>query len=178
MSDPFTLLYTGLWDMLWSHGDLTRAVADTPSSRIKFVSDDAVDGIDPKFKTWVDQSTEADLPAVTLITTDTSFREYSSSSGISVSKAFSIALYVGTYNLNAHAHPLAWYILQAMDRYEDLLLTEWKGEKFIKSIALIAGQDEIQTSGEQEQVLPRGWVTVWQANALLWFTHSVLRGDN
>lgn len=176
MSDPYTDLYNEIWKTLWAHPDLSALVADTPQSRIKFVDETGQDN--PKFKTWLDQPAEADLPAVVLMTTTTVFHEAGSSSGISVTKGFSIGLHVGTYNLNAHLNPAAWYITQAMDRYTDLIALTWKDYKFVKRLRLGTSDDTIQAQGQMQENLPRGWITVWNANALLWFPHQILRGDN
>ena len=110
-SNPFTLIYEALWDLLESDTDFTDNVR--PANRIKFTSSSR----DPRKKALQD----ADAPYVEIAPSDGNIEFYSTSEAHVFEMQYDIRVFTGDLRVNKKLYPLVWIIIKALSNANDTL---------------------------------------------------------
>ena len=151
ITDPFSQVYTALWDLAEGHGDLTQLVL--LRNRIRYDSSDR----DPEKKTY----TEADTPELALMSTGVSGNLWNTSTTSMCIRRYSWMIITGDMRVNYTLMPVEWALFRAMHGWRTVLpALKWKGNSYVKRLNLLDIQEGILRPNERQDG-PRGWSCVW-----------------
>ena len=171
MSDPFTLVYDGLWDLLEASSSFTALVAE--KNRIKFTTTDGLIRRPDK-----DSLTESDIPEVMIYPGPMRFADHRDSSGQSINRIYSVLVTSGERILDAGGSgkffPVQWEIARALINFDDILDLTYEATKFVHKIEQLPTVEGMDDSTLNRDL--KGWSAVWQADVQMWFTNTILAG--
>lgn len=169
-TDPFTLVYNGIWECLERKDYFTDLVEE--KNRIKLTDQG------PLRRPTKDEITEVDVPEVMLITSTTRYWEMRASGGASINKVYTILLTSGERLLDTGKFfPVQWAVSRAMYDYRDILLNLEYGdpaEKFVQKTEMPSVEEGL--SEEEMNRSLKGWAAIWQCDVTMWFSNTILRG--
>lgn len=166
LSNPFTLVYDGLWTLLEHYPAFVSDVK--VANRLKYNS---ATNRDP-----LKQTVEvADLPEVALIcsgTHDAKMRANSSSS--KCIRQYQWIINTGDFRLNEILHQIEWDIYVGMQDWDKILTAlQWANKSFVKRVDF-TDVSEGQSDPSRNRSI-RGWTAIWGCEVEMWFTTSDLK---
>lgn len=155
-SDPFSLVYTALYDMAVACEPLADMVK--LGNRIRFDGDTP----DPAKR---DAVQDADLPELVLVPETGSVNLHGNSSSSRFVRQYAFMISTGTNKLNELLNPLEWALCCGLARWRsaitDLRWPEGSGEtSFVKRVDVISATQG-QSDPERNRNI-RGWSAVWR----------------
>ena len=170
MSDPFTIVHDGIWDLLEAKTTFTSLVDE--NNRIKYTTTSSGKKLRRPDK---DSLTELDVPEVMVYPGPTRFWERRACSGATINKVYSILVTSGDRILDqGKLFPVQWAITRALWTFDSLLSLTYSGETFVQKLEVLPTVEGLDNS-ELNRTL-KGWSAVWQADVQMWFTNTVLTG--
>lgn len=165
-TDPFTLVYSALWDMLEANAEFADMVK--VGNRIRF-------DIEKRGVLKPDVST-ADLPEVILTTFGGSLNLIDTSSSSKVTRFYQIVISTGDLRLAEYLNPLEWAIFRAMVGWRTTLgALRWKDKSFVKRANVTTGS-EGESDPERNRGI-KGWSALWTIEVEMHFATADLAGD-
>lgn len=164
-TDPLSLVYDALWDILEAHKPFTRLIK--PGNRIKYSG-----RRDPE----KDGSGDSDYPKVRILPVGgETHLERTSSSGF-LSKRFQIQVATGDRRVDERLFPVEWEIIRAMHGWRTKLeALTWEEAAFAKGCLLTDIQDGLTLDESREKII--GWAAVWACEVPMWFPTTLLQPD-
>lgn len=165
--NPFSMVYTTLWDMLLSHPVFVRDVKD--GNRIRF---DILNNRDP----LKENVAASDLPEVALTVDTLSMNLNNTSSTSMVLRQYQWLVSTGDYRYTELLARIEWYIFIGMLAWRTKLTgLEWKGQHFCKRANVVSGRSGISNPQQNRQV--QGWSAAWQVEIEMHFNTSDLTAE-
>lgn len=172
MTDPNTLCYNALWELLESWKPLAKCVKI--GNRVKF---------DSKKSPIKEQVGNSDFPEIRVVPDGMSPVLQISSSSASYALRFAVQLATGVKQLtgklgaDVELFPLEFMIFRAMSNWYGVLsLLEWQGVKFAKFMKAPTVE---QGSSERDVIRGiDGWASVWSCEFSLVFPLVLLQNAN
>lgn len=170
MSNPLSLVYDGLWDLVIRHPDYDTLFS--PRNLIRF--DGATDR-DP-LKTTVQ---DADLPELMLVPTDADINIENTSNTSKLVQRYTWVVSTGDLRITDRLLPVEWFLFEAMHNWSRVLtLLKWPlvtGQAFVKRVDII-NVSEGMSDPELNRGI-RGWSAIWGIDVEMYFTQSDIRPD-
>jgi len=165
-TDPFSLVYDRLWELLESHKGFTDLVK--LRNRTKFSGNDR--------SPLKDEVLAADLPEVRLIVSKLFPHIQRTSSSGSVNMTFEVQISTGDQRLTEVIFPVVFEIIRAMHGWPMVLQSlEWRGIPFV--VKFVLGEIPIGTSDRDKNRGIIGWSTVWTCDLEIWLPTTLLQPD-
>jgi hypothetical protein len=153
--DPFTQVYSALWDLLEGHAEFTGLVK--VANRIKYVAASNRHPGKP-------QVAAGDLPEVRIVPAGGPVRVApSSTAGCAVTEDFLVQVSSGDERLQQAAYPVRWQVLRAVAGARDNL-----GLPFVKKLRCIEAKQTLADAAAGRGVA--GWSVVLRVSVEMWFT--------
>lgn len=165
MKDPFSMVYTALWDLAEAYDGLTELIKI--GNRIRYDSDNR----QPEKRTTQD----ADMPELILTTTGLSANIWDSSSTSKVVRRYSWIAYTGDYRVDCRLFPVEWALFVAMHGYKQVLnALEYRDARFCKRTNILDVINGVIRPEHTSQVAPRGWSAVWACEVEMHFQTNMI----
>lgn len=149
--NPFSIVFTALWDLLLSHPAFSRDVAN--GNLIRF---DSTTDRNPKKETL----STADLPQVTLIGETLTANLQNTSSTSMTTRRYSWLVQTGDYRYTEFLARVEWYIFAAMTNWKTRLAAlQWKDQAFVKRVNIIQAMSGLNQAQDRQNMA--GWAAVW-----------------
>jgi hypothetical protein len=148
--DPFSLVYSALWDLALASDRLLELVK--PGNRLRFDQTTR----DP-FK---DQIQDADMPELSLFPLGTaSMNLHSTSCSSQIKRAFAWMLATGDVRVSYRSLPVQWALMCAMSNYKSVLTPlEWQGQRFVKKVEVVQVTETLLDTTQNRNI--RGWSSI------------------
>lgn len=164
-NDPFSMVYSALWDMIEAHAGFAGLVK--VGNRIRF-------DLDKRGVLKPDVST-ADLPEVILTTFGGVVNLIDTSSTSKVTRFYQIIISTGDLRLSEYLNPVEWAIFCAMVGWRERLgALRWNNRSFVKRANLTSGS-EGQSNPEYNRGI-KGWSALWTVEVEMHFATADLQG--
>jgi hypothetical protein len=163
-TDPVTLAYRGLWELLES--DAGWAAVVKPGCRIKFDGDNRC----PMKK----EVTTEDFPEVRIIASTSTPHPHATSSAHSLDVRFEIQVSTGDQRLTRYLFPLTMFTFRALSDVTEFLRKSivWHGLHVVSNASLVP-----VTFGVDKADLNRGivgWSAIWAVEVKFWFPKAAI----
>ena len=163
-NDPLTLVYEALWELLDASSEFSRLVK--LQNRIRF-TDSARAPLKPTVTT-------GDLPEVRLIPVGLILQQGRTSSSTSIELIFELQCSSGDQRLDVVLLPLMWSIIRATSKWPTAMAgLTWNDAAFV--VQSLLGDAQIGVSQGDLNRKIKGWSSLWQWKALVWFTTTDLQ---
>jgi hypothetical protein len=188
LRDPFTLVYSKLWQMLEASTDFCALVS--AGNRIKYIDDLDTDGsVDIAALRNPDKGNlqAGDFPQVAIESDDGITTLARSSDATSVSTRFRVMVLAGDKRLSylgpagryTGLFPVMWSIVRALSTWDTQLTTlNWGTETgFVKLCNLTTHRERLgKALDEKRDVYARkdGWTMAWEGEVEMWFSTASL----
>lgn len=157
--NPFTMVFTELWNMLLAHPAFVRDVKE--GNRIRF--DDPNDR-DPMKRVVA----SADLPEVAVLPGAGVVNIMSNSNTSMITRTFQVLVSTGDYRYSAILGSVEWYCFCAFTGWKNRLSTlTWKTRPFVKTLqvsSVLAGHSD---PAQNRNI--SGWSAVWAVDVGMYF---------
>jgi hypothetical protein len=167
MSDPFTMVYDRLWDLLEESSEVTALVK--PKNRIKFNEDRVWNPIK-------DEISNADTPELVLAVQTSEINLLNSSSSSMITKQYQFLISTGNMHLSQKLFPLEFAIFAAMANWCGVLTTlRWPEDaprSFVTRANLVSAEHGLKDLDKDRGIA--GWSAVWTAEVRMDFRTSDL----
>lgn len=158
-ADPFSLVYTALWDLADASSELDALVR--LRNRIRYDEDSR----DPEKRNYVD----ADTPELTLLATGVSGNMWNTSTTSMCVRRYSWMIVTGDMRLNYMLLPVEWALFKAMHSWKSVLAAlQFEEKSFVKRVNLLDIQEGILRPNERQDG-PRGWSCIWSIEVEMHF---------
>lgn len=165
--NPFTLVYTTLWDLPLSHWNFNEIVK--PGNRIRYDSDTQRDPAK-------DVVAAADVPELILVCNSGQVNMNNTSSSSMVTRQYTWLVSTGDYRVNEYLHQVEWALFISMLKWKDILCAlQWHGKSFVKRAAIV-GITNGESDSERNRGL-KGWSAVWSAEVEMHFATADLLSE-
>ena len=164
--DPFTQVYSALWNLLESHAEFTGLVK--LANRIRYVAD-------ADRRPGKPQVTASDLPEVRIVPAGGPIRVApSSTSGCSVVEDFLVQIASGDQRLQQAAFPVKWQVLRALANGRDQL-----GLPFVRKLRCVEARETLSPApgAAGNAAADRGvggWSVLLRVSVEMWFSNDDL----
>lgn len=163
--DPFTMVYSALWDCLLAQKDFARLVP--VGNRIRFDNDSAADPI--KLQIAV-----ADTPEIMLISQNIEANLYDTSSSSKITRQYSWQISTGDFRASMLLYPVEWTIFVGMLAWKDKLAAlKYCGKSFCKNANIVTGVNGYSDPNANRGIV--GWSALWTCQVDLYFDTDDLR---
>lgn len=150
-SDPFSMVYSALWQMADETPELTSLVK--MRNRIRY---DTLDR-NPEKRAYSD----ADCPELALHTAGLTGNLWASSTSSIIQRQYSWILITGDLRITERLMPVEWALFVAMHRWKEVLgALRWENKPFVHRMNMINIQEGVLRPVENMDA-PRGWSAVW-----------------
>lgn len=158
--DPFSLVYTALYELVIASPRLTELVK--VGNRIRF--DSATDR-DPLKQNVLD----ADTPELILADQAVTVNLHGTSSGTKIVRQYAFLLATGDMRINERLHPVEFALCCALSRWkESLTALQWEGRSFVKRLD-VTSVAQGQSDPERNRGI-KGWSAVWQCEVEMYLS--------
>lgn len=145
MTDPFTLVYNGLWLMAERNIALTALIP--PGNRIKYQKDSP-----PK-----SAIANADTPELALLSSGATYFPQNNSSNMTIDKRYAWLVTSGDFLLREKFNPITFELFRAMIDWESTLCPlEWESCTFVTNFKILDGDEGINQNDAQDRSI-LGW---------------------
>lgn len=170
LSDPFTMVFSALWELTLSSPELSTVVR--LGNRIRY---DEKRQRDPTKKHVGD----ADLPELVLTCETLTGMLGSTSSGSEVSRRFSWIISTGDMRVGERLLPIEWSLFRALHRWPEVLGSlRWPStasSTFVKQLTNVNATSGLLNQEHNRGI--KGWVSVWTVDVKMYFSRSDLEGS-
>jgi len=170
ISDPFTLTYDAIWQILAKSNGLKLVAPNWPTNLI--TNNDPMGGAP-------DNPTERDLPEVNITSGTISANFNYASNLVAVYRQYVLLVSTKPGPLGITIYPVEWALSCALtdSQYDEILRQlSWKGQRYIKDVRLVSAQSGQSNSEENRGI--QGWAAVWTIECLMVFTQMSMRQFN
>jgi hypothetical protein len=166
VADPFSQVFTGLWQLVEEHAGLSQLVRI--GNRIKL---DHPRDRDP-YKSAVQV---ADLPELLLVPEGiASMTYYTSSCHSRVLRRYAWMYSTGDLRVNHLLNPVTWELVCAMSRAPDVLpALKWRDKNFVKRLDVLDSAEGVVDPERNRNI--RGWSSVFRLEVEMFFENEDLR---
>lgn len=152
MSNPFSMVYSELWNLAEANSELISLVQ--LRNRIRY---DLDDNRDPEKRVTMD----SDMPELSLMSTGLTGNMWNTSSTSTCTRTYEWMIVTGDMRITERLLPVEWALFRAMHGWKTILTAlQWEGKSFVKRAALTNIQDGILRPDSRQNV-PRGWACIW-----------------
>ncbi len=160
--DPFTLVYSTLWDLIENNDEITDLVH--VGNRVKF--DDA--------RAPKESIVDADTPELQLRPESFITSIKATSSTTDIVKDYTLFISTGNWDLEEHFNRMSWELIRACISWDTILTAiKWNDKAFVFRFELLDAQE-----GTSELDLERGldgWAALWRIQVYMQFLTSDIR---
>lgn len=162
MSDPFSLVYDGLWDMAERNPEL---ISFFPvGNRIKYEEESDIKK----------NVSHADLPELSLLAGSSVVGDLNSNTGVSIKKTYIWALASGDLRLSPVFHKVSFELFRAMLDYESTLCPLlWEDCAFVTNCRVMTAEEGTEMNDLNRSI--QGWSSLWNVEVEFHFQRSKLR---
>ena len=163
-TDPFTLVYNRLWELVEATPEFTDMVKVKNRIKLTGLASDPMKN----------EVNDGDLPEVILSFQGLIGNLHSTSHTTSFDVRYNWVVSTGSRLVDTRLFPLQWALCIAMAKWGTLTALTWSGSTFVKdmsSVAFDAGESNV----ERNRGIT-GWSTLWTVELKLIFRTSDLRG--
>ena len=165
--NPFTMVFSELWQMLLEHPQFVRDVRE--GNRIRF---DKTGNRDP----LKDHVQAADVPEVCLVASTGSANLMGTSSSSSCVRQYSSLVSTGDYRYTEYLGVVEWYIFCALTGWKGRLAAlKWKDQNFVKRLNVVSTMAGMSDPERNRNIA--GWSAVWTIEVEMHFNTSGLQGE-
>ena len=166
MNDPFTMVYTALYDMLMEREDFKELIRI--GNQIRFDSDTDRDPIK-------ENVSSNDLPEVALLVMNaTEVNIHSTSSTSMITRQYGWYVATGDLRLGEYLSPIEWAIYSGMLGWQTKITAlQWCGKSFVKRVNFVdvtVGFTDIEANRGI-----RGWSSIWNCEVEMHFNTKDLQ---
>lgn len=168
MTDPFTVLFDKLWEVVDSDSDLQQLVNE--GGKIKFVRDVDIYGFDPRNR-------QVNQPELSLLPDLFEANIGATNNSSEIIRSFNWSIRTPSKMLNKELFPIEWSLYKAMCVYAPEIRTvTYANEKFVHKINVISGSNftpEIDMIQANPTLI--GWRTIWTMQFEMSFSKNQLQ---
>ena len=160
MKDPFSAVYSGLWDLAERCDLLTSQVR--MQNRIRFDTSSR--------NPMKDRVSDADFPELMLMSLSTDPQMWNTSGTSKVVKQYAWVATTSDARINRYLNPLEWAIFVAMHGWSDTLAElTWKTRSYVKSCQFVNASESLFGPLIAKQS-PPGWSALWTCQVDMHFS--------
>lgn len=157
--DPFTSVYTSLWDLVTSRQDLCDLIR--VGNRIRF---DSLIDRDPEKPIVV----AGDVPELTIIPTTSIGNLLQTSNSSSIVRQYAFLVTTGDQRLCAGINQIEWLLFRALaDWCNTITSITWNGRTFVRMVQLVSGSTLINDELKNRGIV--GWSALWTVSVEMHF---------
>lgn len=165
-TDPITLVWNALLDMLESHAGFMSLVKVGNLIRFTGKNRDPVKS----------QIGPADVPEVRLIPRGGIPHVQRTSNSSSMLETFEVQITSGDQRVDVALFPVKWQVLKALAGWAAVLgALTWKGKTFVRLTRPTGVADGVAEEDLRRGIV--GWASIWTVEVHMWFTTTDLQGD-
>lgn len=165
MSDPLSMVYDALYDLVMRHPD--AADVFKPGNRIRYDRDLDRDPVKDKIQ-------DADLPELILLATGGTIAMHNTSNTSMMTRRYSWLLTTGDMRVHYRLLPIEWLLFEALHNWNVVLTAlEWpegSGRNFVKRCDVLDVTEGLSDPERNRGI--RGWSTIWACDVEMWFKTS------
>lgn len=167
ITDPFTMIYTTLWDLINANDRLMELI------RLRNRIDYSGDYRNPE----KDTLSSADLPELRLVPSGGAAHLRRTTHSTSITRRFAFQLHSGSRRLHKMLFPIEWELFCCLAQWPEYIgKLLWNGEKFAVRMSTIDITEEMfrpTPEGGGSQL--GGWLTVWVGEIECFFPTDKMR---
>lgn len=166
-TNPFTLVYSGLWDLLLQHPRAALLLRE--GNQIRF---DVLNNRDP-----LKQAVQvADLPEIILTAETISSNLLSTSSSSSVTRGYAWLISTGDFRYTPLLAQIEWMIFVAMSNWKRVLAAlTWKDAHFVKKVNISSANAGFSDAERNRGI--QGWSAAWRVEVEMHFRTADLTDE-
>lgn len=163
--DPFSQVYSALWDMALAHPVVQAAVKS--GNRVRF---DHAQARDP-FKQSV---ADADLPEIVLYPEGLTGNVLATSSTTQLNRTYRFATSSGDQRYTLRLADVEWALVEALCGWpEKLASLEWRGRRYVKRVQFVGGSAGLSDPERNRGIV--GWSSLINVEVEMHFVTAHLR---
>jgi hypothetical protein len=160
--NPFTRVYTALWDLAMRSRELDAAIKT--GNRIRF---DALDAVNPLKRTIA----SADTPELALLVRQLTANVNNTSSTSMCTRQYAWLMSTNDYRYSQFLAHIEWKLFCAMASWRTTLTSlKWQDKGFVKRVQLLGGASALSDPAANRNIV--GWSALWMCEVEMNFDQT------